>query len=298
MVFEIRTAGPEDAVGIARVWAAAMPHLVKTARGIEAELRNSKRRIVLIAVDGSDVVGFGNVFLPDPGAEAPRVRISVQVPPEFRRRGIGGRLAEAICTEAEKAGAAGLLVVVEDSDESKEFAIRRGFTIGRRMSHSRADLSAVPEPVPAPEGLRVTDLDQVPPEQLWRAVKAVAEGDPSGLSFAPPYDEWLATDWGHPDLRRDLSVAVLDGDTVVSFVITTADPERRVIWSNLTGTIPAQRGRGLAKVVKSAALTRARDAGFAQAYTGNDAGNAPMLAVNTWLGYTVSSAAWTAEKAI
>jgi len=298
MVFEIRTARPEDAVGIARVWATATPHLVKTARGIEAGLRNSKRRIALIAADGSDVVGYGNVFLPDPGVEAPRVRISVAVPPDLRKRGIGGRLAGAICSEAEKAGAAGLLVVVEDSDESKEFATRRGFTIGRRMSHSRADLSAVPSPAPAPEGLRVIDFDQVDPEQVWRAVVAVAEGDPSGLSFAPPYDEWLATDWDNPDLRRDLSVAVLDGEAVVSFVITTADPERRVIWSNLTGTIPAARGRGLAKVVKSAALTRARDAGFVTAYTGNDAANAPMLAVNTWLGYKESSAAWTAEKAL
>jgi GNAT superfamily N-acetyltransferase len=298
MVFEIRTARPEDAVGIARVWATATPHLVKTARGIEAGLRNSRRRIALIAADGSDVVGYGNVFLPDPGVEAPRVRISVAVPPELRKRGIGGRLAAAICSEAERAGAAGLLVVVEDSDESKEFATRRGFTIGRRMSHSRADLSAVPSPVPAPEGLRVIDFDQVDPEQVWRAVVAVAEGDPSGLSFAPPYDEWLATDWDNPDVRRDLSVAVLDGEAVVSFVITTADPERRVIWSNLTGTIPAARGRGLAKVVKSAALTRARDAGFVTAYTGNDAANAPMLAVNTWLGYKESSAAWTAEKAL
>ncbi|WP_433163404.1 N-acetyltransferase family protein [Kribbella sp. CA-247076] len=298
MVFEIRTAGPEDAVGIARVWAAALPQLVKTARGIEAELRNSTRRIALVAVDGPEVVGYGNVFLPDPGERSPRVRISVQVPPALRRRGIGGALADAIIAEAVKAGAASLLVVVEDSDESKAFATRRGFTIGRRMSHSRADLSAVPSPVAPPEGLRVVDFDQVDPEQVWQAVVAVAKGDPSGLSFAPPYDEWLATDWGHPDLRRDLSVAVLDGDLVASFVITTADPERRVIWSNLTGTIPAHRGRGLAKVVKSAALARARDAGFAHAYTGNDAGNAPMLAVNTWLGYQVSSAAYTAEKTL
>jgi GNAT superfamily N-acetyltransferase len=298
MVFEIRTARPEDAVGIARVWAAAMPQLVKTARGIEAELRNSRQRVVLIAVENSEVVGFGNVFLPAPDEQAPRVRIAVQVPPASRRRGIGGALADRISAQAAEAGAAKLLVVVGDDDESKAFATRRGFTIDRRMSHSRADLSAVPAPAPPPDGLRVTDLEQVDPEQLWRAVAAVAEGDPSGLSFAPPYDEWLATDWNHPDLRRDLSAAVLDGDTVLSFVVTTADPQRRVIWSNLTGTIPQARGRGLAKVVKSAALARARDAGFAQAYTGNDAANAPMLAVNAWLGYTESSAAWTAEKAL
>ncbi len=163
MVFEIRTAGPEDAVGIARVWTAAMPQLVKTARGIEAELRSSRRRVALIAVDGSDVVGYGNVYLPDEGEQAPRVRISVQVPPDLRKRGIGGALAEAICAEAAKAGAASLLVVVADDAESKEFATRRGFTIGRRLGHSSADLSAVPSPAPAPEGLRVVDYEQVDP---------------------------------------------------------------------------------------------------------------------------------------
>jgi hypothetical protein len=52
----------------------------------------------------------------------------------------------------------------------------------------------------------------------------------------------------------------------------------------------------LAKVVKSAALTRSREAGFVTAYTGNDAGNKPMLAVNKWLGYQLTAAAWTAEK--
>ena len=38
--------------------------------------------------------------------------------------------------------------------------------------------------------------------------------------------------------------------------------------------------------------------GFVTANTGNDAANAPMLAVNAWLGYHVSSAAWTAEKTL
>jgi hypothetical protein len=51
-------------------------------------------------------------------------------------------------------------------------------------------------------------------------------------------------------------------------------------------------------VVKSAALTRAREAGFSTAYTGNDAANAPMLAVNEWLGYRASSTVWAAEKTL
>lgn len=296
MVFEIRTARPDDATGIARVWAAAMPQLVKTARGVEAELRNNPSRVILVAVDGPDVVGYGNVYPTDPDETAPRVRITVHVPPSLRRRGIGSALADAVCAAAARAGAGSLLVVVSDDEDSKAFAVRRGFTIGRRMSHSAAPLSAVPEPPPLSEGLRVVDYEQLEPRQVWLATAAVASGDPSGLSHVPSYDDWVATDWNHPDFRRDLSVAVLDGDTVLSFVTTTADPARLVIWSNLTGTIPAARGRGLAKVVKSVALARARDAGFVTASTGNDAANEPMLAVNQWLGYRESGVAWTAEK--
>ncbi len=296
MGFEIRQATPADAVGIAGVWAAAMPQLVKTAKGIESELQTSTSRVVLIAVEGDAVVGYGNVYLPAPEDEAPQVRITVTVPPEHRGRGIGNALYEAIARAAQDAGAAKLLIVAADDDASKGFAERRGFTIGRRMSHAKAELAEIPEPAPVPPALQLVDYNGLKPKPLWVATAAVADGDPSGLSHAPEYEEWVQTDWNHPDLRRDLSIALLSDGIVVSFVTTTADPERKVIWSNLTGTVPTYRGQGLAKVVKSAALTRSREAGFVTAYTGNDAGNKPMLAVNKWLGYQLTAAAWTAEK--
>lgn len=106
MVFEIRTAAPEDAVGIARVWAVAMPQLVMTARGVESGLRTATSRVVLIAVDGADVLGFANIYLPDPAEQAPRVRIAVQVPPAARRRGIGSALADRVEARAAEARAA------------------------------------------------------------------------------------------------------------------------------------------------------------------------------------------------
>lgn len=298
MVFEIRTAGPEDAAGIARVWAATMPQLVKTKHAIETELRHSRSRGVLIAADGADVVGYANIYLPAAGAEAPRVRITLQVPSADRKRGIGSALLSAITERAVQVGGGGLLVVVRDEDESKDFAAKRGFELKRRMTNSTADLTVTPDPVAPPDGLRVIDYGQLTPRQLFDAEVEVREDDPSGLSGGPGYDEWVDVSWGNPDGRRDLSFAVLNGDQVLSFVTTTADPERNLIWSNLTGTIPTARGRALAKVVKSAALAQARDAGFLTASTGNDAANAPMLAVNRWLGYQETSAAWTAEKAL
>lgn len=305
MVFEIRPGEPDDAAGIAAVWAAAMPHLVKTAAAFESELRTSRARRVLVAVEDSKVVGHANAWRSDTGDEPARVRLGVQVPPANRGRGIGAALATAITDVAVDLGAKTLLTVVADDDNARGFATRRGFSIGRELSHSRADLADAPDPVPAPDELRVVDYDAVDPHAVWTASAAVAAGDPSGLSGIPAYDEWQATEWDSPDLRRDLSIALVTTDgvdagagEVVSFVTTTADPDRGVIWSNLTGTVPAYRGRGLAKVVKSAALRRARDAGFTSAFTGNDAGNAPMLAVNQWLGYRPATSSWTAEKAV
>ncbi len=55
----------------------------------------------------------------------------------------------------------------------------------------------------------------------------------------------------------------------------------------MTGTRRAFRGRGLAKLAKTDALHRARAAGCTDAYTENDAGNDPMLAINAWFGYSI-----------
>jgi len=53
------------------------------------------------------------------------------------------------------------------------------------------------------------------------------------------------------------------------------------------GTGRTFRGRGLAKLAKNDSLHRARAAGFTDAFTGNDAGNEPMLAINRWFGYEI-----------
>jgi RimJ/RimL family protein N-acetyltransferase len=53
----------------------------------------------------------------------------------------------------------------------------------------------------------------------------------------------------------------------------------------MTATLPRYRNRGLARLVKSAALHRAAAAGVTVAYTCVDEANAAMLAVNAGLGY-------------
>jgi RimJ/RimL family protein N-acetyltransferase len=60
----------------------------------------------------------------------------------------------------------------------------------------------------------------------------------------------------------------------------------------MTGSRRAYRGRGLAKLAKTDSLHRARAAGYTEAFTGNDTGNAPMLAINAWLGYRPTATEW------
>ena len=69
-----------------------------------------------------------------------------------------------------------------------------------------------------------------------------------------------------------------------AFTAARSDGATRYAWG-MTGTARAFRGRGLAKLAKNDSLHRARAAGYTQAFTGNDTGNEPMIAINKWFGY-------------
>ncbi len=60
-----------------------------------------------------------------------------------------------------------------------------------------------------------------------------------------------------------------------------------VYATGMTGPARDHRGRGPARLVKNDSPHRARAAGYPRAYTGDDAGNGPMLAVNKWFGYGI-----------
>lgn len=100
------------------------------------------------------------------------------------------------------------------------------------------------------------------------------------------YEDWLTSVWRHPAFDQGLTSVVLVDGKVAAFSAATTDGLRTYL-SAMTGTLRDFRGRGLAKLAKNDSLHRARAAGYTDAYTSNDTGNGPMLAVNQWFGYQV-----------
>ena len=62
---------------------------------------------------------------------------------------------------------------------------------------------------------------------------------------------------GDPELSREASMVVLDGETPVSLAFLLINPESMIGMSDMTGTLPEYRGRGLAQLAKLAVIRAA-----------------------------------------
>ncbi|MEV0412197.1 hypothetical protein AB0I68_15690 [Streptomyces sp. NPDC050448] len=87
----------------------------------------------------------------------------------------------------------------------------------------------------------------------------------------------------HRLLVAETADGLVAGTAEAGLAYDSPEPGR----SAMTGTRRAFRGRGLARLAKTDSPRRARAAGCTEAFTGNDTGNEPMLAINTSFGYEV-----------
>ncbi|SDT75631.1 GNAT family N-acetyltransferase [Actinoplanes derwentensis] len=285
--FRIRPARPDDAEAVVALRALVYPYLVRSEESTRRQIAvpsPGEDRAGLVAETAGEVVGWV-AALRDPRSEDREFgRISqCHVNPAYRGRGIGTALLAEAAAHLRTIGVrrAGSLI----TPDAIGFAERRGFQASSRvMRFSARELRNPPCVPPRQDGIELCSVRDVAEAALYRA-ELEATGDvpeevPSGPSS---YDTWRHEIWDEPGLDRDSSTVALAGAQVVAFTLLMRDGER--VWSDMTATVGDHRGRGLALMVKVAALRRAAAGGVTVAYASNAGENAPMLAVNTRLGY-------------
>lgn len=211
---------------------AATPYLVVDEASVRHETATERRTLArLVAEVDGRVVGVARVR--DHGD---RTMLMVQVLPSHRRQGVGTSLLTAALPAAVSRGAAEVAGIVGGDDGSQTAARAWGFTPGRRHTISAVDPRTV-----------VDDDDAVPlaavgPRAVHECFAACAGDDPSGLSQAHSYDEFLREDWSLPTHRPDLGRAILDDEgRVLALAMVTVAGQRA--WNAFTGPAPRPAAR-------------------------------------------------------
>jgi GNAT superfamily N-acetyltransferase len=221
--------------------------------------------------------------------------VYVGVAPEWRERGIGGRLFERVGRHVADLGVSQALAGVDLGDVASErFMEARGFRHTRdirtwSLQPTSVSLDALPRLRADAEarGYRLAPVRDLldRPEDLYRLHAEVGRDVPGDVPLELTYATWRLQAFDTPLFDPDASFCVLDGATPVAMAWIFADREGRRAGNGLTGTLPAHRHRGLARLVKLAALQWLAGHGIEVVYTDNDATNRDMLALNEHLGY-------------
>jgi GNAT superfamily N-acetyltransferase len=269
-----RPGGLADVEAWAEVVAEASPYLVQDEVSETHEMQHDPpgaRRWV--AEHAGRVVALARLVEHD---EEDHASLRLMVRPGDRRRGHGRALLQLALAEVRRPT---LHTIVEDDDDSQVAAARLGFELTRTFHMSAVDPRSIPAPDADDRVRPLTDFDE---RELWSAHNAVVGDDPSGLSLQVTFEEWL-DDWRDPRVRPDLSTGVVQDGRLVAFTRLGSAGSRA--WSDMTGTLPDFRGRGLGLLAKQHTLAKAAAAGIERCFAGNDDDNTAMLGINRRLGY-------------
>ncbi|MFJ9339597.1 GNAT family N-acetyltransferase [Streptomyces sp. NPDC101733] len=298
LIRDLRPDDPRDAGAVARVRRAALPFMVNTPAGVAYEVARAhpgSHLRVLIAEDRDGLaLGTARVGIAHDSPEPGQGFVNAYVDPAHRGLGVGTALLRVAEEHLVARGAVDSYAWVLDEPAHRAFAERHGYRPSRSAHFLGLDLASAalpPRPVaaslPAGVELRPGSAFAADPRPLFEADAEVSADEPSDLPVElDDYADWLDGVWNDPTLDHELTTVALVDGVVAAFSAARTDGVDRYS-SAMTGTRRAFRGRGLAKLAKTDSLHRAREAGYTVAFTGNDTGNGPMLAVNRWLGYEI-----------
>ncbi|MFI6809496.1 GNAT family N-acetyltransferase [Streptomyces luteogriseus] len=294
IVRDLRPDVPADAEGFSTTRRLALPYMLSTPEAVVHTLTHAHPDAhfgQLVAEEDGEIIGTAQVHVAHDSPEPGQGSANIYVRPGHRNRGAGSLLLRTAEERLGRLGVTKLFTWVLDEPDNRAFAERHGFRASRSAWFLRLDLAAgaLPprEDLPAGVELRTATDFADDPRPMFDLDAATSSDEPSDIDVEfTDYEAWLEEHWKHPLLNRDLTtVAVVDGRPA-AFSVAYTDGGFRYATA-MTGTAREFRGRGLAKLAKNDSLHRARAAGCTEAFTGNDTGNEPMIAINKWFGYEI-----------
>ncbi|WAU80618.1 GNAT family N-acetyltransferase [Streptomyces sp. Qhu-G9] len=294
MTVIVRDFRAQDAESFSRIRQLALPFMLSTPRSVAYDVTHAHPDAhvrPLVAEEDGEVIGTAQTGIAYDSPQPGQGYLNVYVHPERRGRGAGSLLVRTAEERLAEVSATKLFSWVLDEPANRGFAERRGYRASRSAHFLRLDLvnGSLPprRPTPADVELRTAADFADDPRPLFELDAETLLDEPSDIAHEfTDFEAWLKETWHHPLLSHELtSVAVVDGRPA-AFSAARTDGGTRY-GTVMTGTARAHRGRGLAKLAKNDSLHRARAAGFTEAFTGNDSGNEPMLAINKWFGYEI-----------
>ncbi|GAA2624489.1 GNAT family N-acetyltransferase [Streptomyces vastus] len=294
MTVIVRDFRPADAEGFARVRQLALPFMLCTAESIAYDVAHAHPDAhfrPLVAEEDGELIGTAQVGIAYDSPQPGQGYLNVYVHPEHERRGAGSLLVRTAEEHLAALGATKLFAFVTDAPANRAFAEKHGYRASRSAHFLRLDLAhaTLPPRRPLPPDVEFrTGADFADdPRPLFALDAETLADEPSDIAHEfTDYEAWLRETWHHPLLSHELTSVVVADGRPAAFSAARTDGGTRY-GTVMTGTARAHRGRGLAKLAKNDSLHRARAAGYTEAFTGNDAGNGPMLAINKWFGYEI-----------
>ena len=315
---EMREFDPTDYQRLLEIYNANYPDYTRSIdewRSRDESVDRSRYHLQRYAFLENEVeVGFGDVSHVTDMFHPRKFWINIFVDPTVQGRGIGSAIYAKLNGELRKLNAiAAWAGSTERLPRLTEFYQKRGFEEKMKAWESRLDVLTIElekfrdytEKV-LRQGITITNLAEERKngpdslKSLHELVQLISADMPSPAAFTPvSYEQWEAFELKNPSLLPEAYMIAKDGPKYVGLsTVWRLDKEPRGLVQGNTGVRREYRGRGIAVALKLKVIDFARRNGYRKLKTWNASNNAPMLAVNTKLGFKREVGWITLEKAL
>jgi len=239
-----------------------------------------------------------------------KFRITIGVALEWREKGIGGALLDAVVGDLHRVKAIAARVRVEEGSEPLAFFQKRGFAEYERMVRLRVDLPQIDiggtETLISRQeerGISITTLEQELQlsddclSKLYELERKLAALLPTTDPVVPmSYDVFLDQLASNKELVKGHFIAKDNGEYIGCSYLMKKESDSRGVLQGLTGVLGSYQNRGIATTLKFCTLRYSKLNGYEYIETSSLSHNASMLAVQRKAGFRVESSEVRLEK--